>query len=333
LKLANNTKQLLALIVLLISLVIGFRQLNVSADSYDVSASVPFPVPTTLAVIDPSLNNLVKSTGTLQIFGSCQNVNPYSVVSIWRSSSLLGSTTCESNGTFRLNINLNSGTNTLIAKTSNISNVYGPDSDPVNITYNPPVAQSTPQNNNSVSNASSPTPDVSPDLSISTINPVEQISDSRQASIDIVVSGGKNPYKLVIVWGDGSSDTKDIKEEGTYRFTHIYEKEGIYTTFASVTDFRGITKTYQFVLASHILNNKKNDSNPQASNQQSNGNSAKPQTPFYKSLWVKIIGLQAVVLGLAYWLGVAKHGQEISQLAKLNPRTKTPSKIKKVYKK
>lgn len=314
------------------SLLVIFNHQSVFADSYDVSASVPFPVPTLPAKIDASFNNLVKNSSTLQIFGTCQVVSPYSVVSIWRTSSLLGSVTCDSNGTFRLNINLSVGSNTLVAKTSNISNVYGPDSDPVNITYNLPAVQPTPQSNNPVSK-SAPSPDLSPDLSISTTAPVEQINDSRQASIDVVVSGGKNPYKLVIVWGDGSSDTKDIKEEGTYKFTHTYQKDGIFTTFASVTDFRGVTKTYQFVLASHILNNKSNNKTPQNSNQPTSNNPGKVQNPFYKWLWLEIIILQIAVLLLGYWLGVVRHNHKISQLAQLNTLKKTKPKSRKVTKK
>lgn len=326
-KITKKFRLCIVLTSILVSLIIGFNQLKTLADSYDVTASVPFPVPSVAAKIDQSFSNSTKSADLLQIFGTCQSISPYSIVSIFRGSSLLGSVNCESNGTFRLNINLLEGANNLIARTSNISNVYGPDSDPVNINYVQPPQTSTnsntSQNNETQSNTSS-------DLTISTPSPIEIINDNKEVSVDIVVSGGKNPYKLVIVWGDGTTDSKDIQEEGTYRFTHKYQKEGIYKALARVTDFFGITKTYQFVLASHATNNVSKNSNPLS--QSGTDKSTKDQNIFNKWIWPEVIFLQILLVLLAYWYGFRRRNKKVEELVQKR-LSKNPKPTKKSNKK
>lgn len=249
-----------AIASLLIGLTVGGRQ--ALANTYDVTAKVPFAVASVPATIDQSLNNAVVGSSQVEMNGTCQTLSPVSVVSIWRGGQLIGSVSCEANGTYRLKVSLQPGANTLIARTGNISTVYGPDSSPITITYTPAVASTTTRRTVPGSQASSNTradnqlPATNPEvnrpsgLSITTTNPVEILNDNNQVSINVTVASGQSPYTVLVVWGDGTTETRTVPGPGTYMFTHTFQKKGIYKATATVTDVLGVSRTHQFLLTS-----------------------------------------------------------------------------------
>ncbi len=213
--------------------------IKTSAQSYDVTASIPFPTPTQPAVIDPSLDNLSKDTDVAEIFGTCQSLTSPGIVSIWREGSLLGSTNCEQNGTFRLLVTLIGDNNVLIARSSNLTDNYGPDSVPVTIVYK--------------LSSSSPSLVSNPTLIISSTKPYNVLDENNSANIEITITGGVKPYTLVLKWGDGTTESLAVKNSKTTPLEHIYEKSGTYKVIATATDNIGTTKSYQLIISSILL--------------------------------------------------------------------------------
>lgn len=236
------------LIGIILTLVLSiFVSPVVFADSYDVSAEVPYQVPSIPATANSGLNNITVGTRVFQLSGNCQFIAPATVLSIYRSGASIGSTACAANGTYSIAIDLVVGSNVLTIRTSNLNDVYGPDSLPVNVTYSP-IAPSTPQTQGSNTAPSAQT-DQSSDLSIATEHPFAQISaDQKSVTIAVVVGGGASPYTIEINWGDGSVDTKQVASAGSYVFSHDYKKSIIYQAKATVTDVLGIIRTHFFAI-------------------------------------------------------------------------------------
>lgn len=221
---------------------------SVLADSYSVSAAVPYPVPSVAASTDSSLQGATLSTPTFDVFGTCQAVSPYTVVSIMQGSQVLATTTCASNGTFRVNVGLLEGVNQLLVRSSNITANYGPDSQVLQITYAPAPATSVPQPQQT--NANSAPSAASDRLSINTVNAFEVLNVAGEVKIEVVVGGGSSPYRVEIVWGDGSVDNKTFEKAGTYSFTHKYLTNAAFQAIARVTDVLGATKEHFFAILS-----------------------------------------------------------------------------------
>lgn len=210
------------------------------AASYDVTASVAYPAPTQASVFDPSLNNSTSAVELLEVFGTCQYIAPASIVVIYRGSTKLGSVNCEPNGTFRMNVTLEPGENSLIARISNVSGNYGPDSTPIAVTYAP---QSSGQGQSTVESPAS-------DLTITTPEAFTILDDENVGTIQVTVGGGRGPYTIAINWGDGTTESMVVPDAGTFSFRHTFESKGVFKVVATVTDVLGVSKVYQFIVTS-----------------------------------------------------------------------------------
>lgn len=209
------------------------------ADSYVLTASVPYPIPTVASTITTA--GATTATAPITIAGSCGVVTPATIVSLWNGAALLGATPCQLDGTFSVVVNLQPGTNVVIPKTSNIANVYGPDGSAVTFTYNAPLPpEPTPPSTQPTQGPPDPEQATqTPLLQVSSPQPFGVLSNSGQVSIDITVQGGDTPYAITIKWGDGKSDSQTVNESGTYTFTHVYKQKNNYTAAVKVTDSKG----------------------------------------------------------------------------------------------
>ncbi len=235
--------------------IISFLLLSVPhavlASSYNVSASVPFDIPSQPATIASNLQNTISTSAAVTVSGTCQRLIPVTIVTIWRDRAVLGSVACQLGGTYSLQIMLTGGVNNLVAKTANISNVYGPSSTAVSITYNPPKADSPPPIIPSLSpvQIAANKAEVS-DLQIHTAEPFSVLPITNVVTISVTVSGGTTPYEITLNWGDGATDSKTENSAGTFDFKHTYDKPGSYAVKAKVRDVLGAETEYEFAVVS-----------------------------------------------------------------------------------
>lgn len=287
----------------------------VFATSYDVNASVPYPAPTQAAQIDTALNNLTVQNAAFTISGTCQTLTPVGVISVWRGSTILGSQSCNS-GTFSLLIVLSEGNNSLVVKTANASNIYGPDSASITVTLNTPVTP-TPEPP-ATTPAPAPQATTAPGATNLTVGqnndfntgaqtglsivpqlPFSVLPDNNQVSLQFVIDGGSTPYTIELNWGDGTVERKVIEQPGTYVFTHQYKNNGDYVVKGRVTDVLGaITEISHAVVSTKVPIQRPSVVVAQV----------KPSNSLLDWLtrnWIAtVLGVSAVVVaGIAFWLG------------------------------
>lgn len=229
---------------------------DVSAETYNVNAVVPYDPPTVAAVITTPSDEkgTVFYDAQQTISGTCQLQNPRAVVSIWKAQTVLGSAEC-SDGTFSIPVILHLGENNLVARTANANGIYGPDStklmvqlkNPIKVDPLPPGVNQpvTVEDYQEATNQGGIT-----NLSLSTEAPFEVLPATKQATVKVVVDGGQQPYVLQLKWGDGSTESHTISEPGTYEFTHTYLVHKTYSVFVAVRDVLGAYTEYMFAVIS-----------------------------------------------------------------------------------
>lgn len=244
------------LILICIISVIVINTNNVFADTYDVTAVVPFDPPTIPATVTSPANNTTVNTSNIEINGTCQELNPAVIVSVWNGPLLLGSTTCLVGGNYSINVAMFSGTNVLIIKSSNVNGLYGPDSTPFNINYTPnqPVSNPSPSqdsgnNNNNFPPGPANNPQNSGELLLTSLAPFGVTNSENTVSITVRISGGNNPYSLTINWGDGTTMTQKLDTEGDYTFSHTYETADNYIVNAIVVDVLGNSRKFNWAVS------------------------------------------------------------------------------------
>ena len=128
------------LVLLCFGVLLVGATLRTHADTYDVTATVPAPLPTDPAVITSYNDQEHVSSASASVSGTCPD---QSYVKLFINNTLAGVSSCTS-GTFVVNTTLTPGTNVLQARVYNITNNEGPASPPITIYYDattspPPV--------------------------------------------------------------------------------------------------------------------------------------------------------------------------------------------------
>lgn len=255
----SHTRKIYAVLVaFLVVTCAGLGVETAHAGSYTVNANVPYGSPTQPASIQSPADNATVNEALMQISGTCQQLNPTAIVSIWRNGQTIGSAVC--NGNFSLTAMLVPGPNVLTARTSNIDGSYGPDSlrltvtlvlvDSLPVTSAPNLAAgntvtgnpavggtaepATPQEKSRSTNAAAKS-----GLLLKPLNPYIILNIDNKADVTFTVSGGSLPYTIGLKWGDGRAESHVLREAGTYSYRASYSKSGTYLMQVWVRDTAG----------------------------------------------------------------------------------------------
>lgn len=196
---------------------------NPQSGSVGLSGTVRGPAPTTAAVI------LIPRTGTrtsnipITVSGTCP-VNTF--VNITKNNVFGGVTTCETDGTFSLLIDLFDGSNVLVARVADALGQFGPDSNGVNVFYDAPTL-----------NLPGGTTGHQLFLEVSTT--VLGVNPGQEASRSAVIVGGQAPYAVSWDWGDGHTTLVSQSTDGEVTSKHVYDRAGTYRVILRVTDAQG----------------------------------------------------------------------------------------------
>lgn len=224
------------------------------ADQYNVNAVVPYPIPTQRAVFT-NQNDVNVLVAQQTLTGSCQEIAPSAVVSIWSKGVLMGSTVCNS-GLFSVPIMLAEGTNILVARTMNGNGVYGPDSHPLLLKLELPPKNviplpggvnepTTPAQQITATNAGGASA-----LTVTTPQPFSLLDSTNNVSLKVTLKGGQQPYVLNIKWGDGATESHTLDEPGDYNFVHAYQSTKAYQVYVKVRDVLGAYTEYAYAVIS-----------------------------------------------------------------------------------
>ncbi len=227
---------LLGFILLLVGILLASVTFNVNAADLVITGKVAAPAPTIPAVITSPADQDRFTAVPITVSGTCQ---ANQVIRLYRNGDFSGSVFCTGSGTFSIETDLSSGANTLIASTFNVTDDEGPASSPIMVYYDPPA---TPTPN--PSSPSSP-PSGSGSLIISVDPKLNIYQLGQPLEWQLKVSNGTPSYTMKIDWGDGTTNTYTLREDGSADLRHVYDSlgdnNGQYVVKIRVTDKNGAT--------------------------------------------------------------------------------------------
>lgn len=253
----TSYRVLFILLLLPMFMLVLVGQLDASAsDDLAVNAVVPAPIPSGAPVITSPANNTTTQLGQITASGTCPVMTPAVIIALYDNSTLVGSSNCQTDGTFSVVISLTAGTNTLVATVMTITGGTGASSQPVTVTYQPPVTSPSP----------SPQPPIGGSTgssdSGSTSAPPLFGGISTQPFISIAANGdaqwqgsfvdGTSPYKVSINWGDGTIDTHVVGDHLQQTFFHKYAVVKDYVVTVDAIDATGRTISMQVAGVTYI---------------------------------------------------------------------------------
>lgn len=232
----------------------------------DISGIVLGPPPATPPTIDSPQQNQTFTQKLNVVQGSCIEDL---IVRIFRNGIFAGSSLCQHDSTYTLQIDLTEGRNDLIARQYDPNNQASPDSDTVTVYYAPPLQQpdlpdnpgtaGTPgsQGPNS-GGAGAPANTAQFQLVIDYDYSFKGVTVNNPFNLPIHFSGGTPPYAISVNWGDGSQSIISRENAEQFFVDHTYAKPGTHTVRIRVSDKNGNTAYLQFIL---IVNGKGAETN------------------------------------------------------------------------
>jgi hypothetical protein len=231
---------LLVYLLLLIGIFTTGWTAYAAGDDYQVQAIISAAQLATPAVITHPTNGLVVKTFTITVTGTCPND---SYIKLYKNDEFSGAALCQANNTWYIQTSLAVGSNKLFAQDYNHTDLAGPSSNAVTVTYEPDTSATTP---------SYPAPKPSAALfGISSEYTYRGVYAGQPFTQELLLFGGEAPYAVSIDWGDGASELSSHKSAGIFRFTHTYTQPGSYENSYIIkitgTDANGQTSMLQVV--------------------------------------------------------------------------------------
>jgi len=216
-------KRVLACLIILTFLVI--QAVPTLADSYEVTAKVPAPLPVDLPIVTTPGNNSEQQSQTVTIIGTCPVIVPALIVVLERNAQTIGSGSCASNGVFRIIVGLVLGVNVIYPKFMTITGESGGFGSALTMTYaQTETAQNTPTQTaeplltaRPANNQATGTLKLIFDYDFVTYNTIQK------TNLTAGISGGKKPFVLTIEWGDGSSKKYNLNDDKVPELSHQYK--------------------------------------------------------------------------------------------------------------
>jgi len=197
------------------------------AGSVSLTGIMPEKAPVTAATITTPSNGQSFSVTPVTVSGTCP---VDTLVEIFKNNIFAGSTPCNANSTYTIQIDLLYGQNTLTATDYDVLNQAGPVSNAVGVDY---TAQAPPTS--SILNFN-----LSGDQLILETNAVYRgVSPNQQLNVPISILGGVGPFALNVEWGDNTNQVLPSSNNTTVNATHIYKKPGTYKITIQGSDSQG----------------------------------------------------------------------------------------------
>ena len=197
------------------------------AGSVGLTGIMPGPAPTTAAVITSPTSGQHFTVSPIVVKGTCPKT---ALVEIYKNDIFGGSTPCDGNGNFSLNVDLLVGKNSLVARVYNALNEPGPDSQSVTVYYDALPPQGLPLTPLSLGG---------PQLLLNTDAVFRGAFPGHEMTIPIDIIGGLSPYAINIEWGDSSNSIVPRNNNLEFRVGHTYAKPGTYEITIEGSDSQG----------------------------------------------------------------------------------------------
>ncbi|HEX6461748.1 MAG TPA: hypothetical protein VFZ58_00550 [Candidatus Saccharimonadales bacterium] len=236
-------KYLLFSLLSLLSFLI-FWPHGLQAETLNVTATVPAPLPTQPAIITTPRDQQHFYNSMIAVESTCSNDTAY--VELYRNDIFAGTTACLS-GNANLVITILPGANSLRTRPLSSTGGEGPAASAITVYYDTLTPSSSPIASGSLQIRERVTPSFSPSLLLPNnwSQPVPFFITAKQFYTphrvdeklvwNVDVHGGMAPYELHAMWGDRLADTKRF-HTNTVTLEHTYSNDGVYFLTIDVTD-------------------------------------------------------------------------------------------------
>jgi hypothetical protein len=209
------------------------------AGSIGLTGAMPSKPPKTGATILKPSNGQHFSATPITVSGTCPKDT---LVEIYKNDIFAGSSPCESNGTFSLQIDLLFGQNLLKAIVYDVLNQAGPESNTVSIFYDTAFPVAAPTSFFDFSGAQ---------LILVTDAAFRGSFPNQALNVPITILGGTAPFAINIQWGDSTNDIVSRSDNSTFNISHTYKKAGTYKIIIQGTDSK---KLVAYLSVAAIIN-------------------------------------------------------------------------------
>jgi len=264
--------------------------------SVSLSGTVPGKAPAVAATIKSPTSGQRFSTTPVKITGTCPATT---LVEIFKNDIFAGSTPCNDDGTYSIEIDLLIGANTLIARVYDSLNQPGPDSNAVNVFYDVLPGQGS---------GITPLDFGGEQLLLNTDAVFRGVFPDRELSVPIDILGGTPPYAVNVQWGDSTNKVISRNDNASFNASHTYKKPGTYKVTLQATDSGG---RVAFLAVAAIVNGQP-DLPVAATTEDAGGLS-----PLF-ALWPLYTATVAVVI--SFWLGEVREKRVLAKRGALLPQ-------------
>jgi hypothetical protein len=209
------------------------------ANSVSLTGTMPAPAPKTTAVILSPVDQHHFIATPITVSGTCPTGT---LVEVYKNNIFAGSTPCESNGKFSLEIDLLFGQNSISARVYDVLNQAGPVSKSVTVYYDFSLAQASPSSFLDFSGAQ---------LLLNTDAAYRGSFPDQSLNVPITVIGGTAPFAINVNWGDSSNEVVPRSDNSTFNTSHAYKKPGTYKIALQGSDSK---KLVAYLSVSAIIN-------------------------------------------------------------------------------
>jgi hypothetical protein len=248
------------------------------AGSVGLTGTLPEAPPKVAATIKSPSNGQHFATSPITVSGSCPSGT---LVEVYKNNIFAGSTPCDSNQTYTIQVDLLYGQNVLTAQVYDVLNQAGPISNSVTVFYDatPPIA--APGTFLNFSGAQ---------LILNTDAAYRGSFPNQQLNVPVTVIGGTAPFAVNVQWGDSTNNVIPVSSNTTFNTAHAYKKPGTYKITLQGTDSK---KLVAYLSVAAIINGK-----PDISAAASTG---KPPSNKLLILWP--LFATAATLVASFWMG------------------------------
>lgn len=269
-----------------------------ASGSIGITGVMPGKPPTIAATIGPPADGQHFTSSPVTLSGTCPKDT---LVEIFRNDIFAGSTVCDDNGKYTIEVDLLSGANAFIARVYDALNQAGPDSNKITVyfDFNAPIAKGA----TSLDAGAAP-------MVLITDAVYRGVFPNQPMSMPISILGGVPPYAINVLWGDTKNDLTSRADNQTFTVPHTYQKAGIYQIALQATDKQG---RVAFLTVAAIVNGQPDVATTTGSGQSGSGSSNAIVAQLL-ALWP--LYTAAVAMVISFWLGekremhtLAAHGQ------------------------
>jgi hypothetical protein len=209
------------------------------AGSVGLTGTMPAAPPKEAATITSPRDGQHFITSPVTVSGTCPD---NTLVEIYKNDIFAGSTPCDANGKYSIDIDPLFGQNILTARVYDVLNQAGPVSKAVTIFYDYSLSPAASSSFLDFSGAQ---------LLLDTDAAYRGSFPQQQLNVPITVIGGTPPFAINVQWGDSKNQVIPRGNNTTFNAGHAYSKPGTYKITLQGTDSKQLTA---FLTVAAIVN-------------------------------------------------------------------------------